>query len=82
MGYTNVALENKVLDMYPEIRKHDIAVSLYFSEEKKAYVVRLKKDKHKLETYLDKSDADECMDGLKCVHLGVHIGEFIKNFET
>jgi hypothetical protein len=82
MGYTNVALENKVLDMYPEIRKHDIAVSLYFSEDKKAYVVQFKKDKHELETYLDKSDADECMDGLKCVHLGVHIGEFIKNFET
>ncbi len=82
MGYTNVALEDKVLDMYPEIRKHDIAVSLYFSEEKKAYVVQLKKDKHELETYLDKSDADECMDGYKCVHLGVRIGEFIKNFET
>ena len=82
MSYTNVALENKVLDMYPEIRKHDIAVSLYYSEDKKAYVVKLKKDKHELETYLDKSDADECMDGLKCVHLGVHIGEFIKNFET
>lgn len=82
MGYTSVALEDKILDMYPEIRKHDIAVSLYFSEEKKAYVVQFKKDKHKLETYIDKSDADECMDGLKCVHLGVHLGEFIKNFET
>lgn len=82
MGYTSVALEDKILDMYPEIRKHDIAVSLYFSEEKKAYVVQFKKDKHELETYIDKSDADECMDGLKCVHLGVHLGEFIKNFET
>ncbi len=82
MGYTSVALEDKILDMYPEIRKHDIAVSLYFSEEKKAYVVQFKKDKHELETYIDKSDADECMDGLKCVHLGVQLGEFIKNFET
>jgi hypothetical protein len=82
MGYTSVALEDKILDMYPEIRKHDIAVSLYFSEEKKAYVVQFKKDRHELETYIDKSDADECMDGLKCVHLGVHLGEFIKNFET
>lgn len=81
MSYTNVALENKVLDMYPEIRQHDIAVSLYFSEDKKAYVVKFKKDKHELETYLDKSDADECMNGLKCVHLGVKIGEFIKNFK-
>lgn len=81
MGYSHVALKDKIEDMYPEIRQHNISVSLDYSEEKTAYVVKFKKDVHELETYLDKSDADECMYGVKCVHLGVKIGEFIKNFE-
>lgn len=80
MGYTHVALEDKILEMYPEIREKEIALSLNFSDEKNAFVVKLKKDGHELDTYLDKSDADECMNGVKCVHLGVKVAEFIKNF--
>ena len=82
MGYTNVALEDKMLEMYPEIREHNIAISLNFSEEKNSFIVKLKKDTHELETHLDKSDADECMDGVKWVHLGVKLGEVIQNFEA
>jgi len=26
MGYTKVALEDKILEMYPEVRKHGISV--------------------------------------------------------
>ena len=82
MGYSNVILKDKILDMYPEIRKHDIAVSITFSEEKNSYIVKFKKDTHELETYLDKSDADECMYDVKCVHLGVKLGDFFKIFEA
>lgn len=81
MGYTVVALEDKILDMYPEIRKHGISVSVNFDEEKNAYIVKFRKDKHELTTHLEKKDADECIDGIKCVHLGIQLGEFIKNFE-
>jgi hypothetical protein len=81
MGYTNVALTEKIREMYPDIQKHNITFGLDFSEEKNAYVVKFKKDLHELTTYLDKKDADECVDGVKCIHLGVKIGEFIKNFE-
>ncbi|MBI5664652.1 MAG: hypothetical protein HZC49_06155 [Nitrospirae bacterium] len=81
MGYTNVALKDKIAMMYPEIMQHNISVSLDFSEDKNAYVIQFGKNSHELQTYLDKSDADECMNDVKCVHLGVKIGEFIKNFE-
>ncbi len=81
MGYTNFALKDKIEAMFPEVERHGIAVSLDFSEEKKAYIVKFKKGKHELTTYLEKKDADECMEGLKCVHLGVQLGEFAKNFE-
>ncbi len=81
MGYTKVALEDKILQMYPEITDHGISVSLDFSEEKNAYIIKFRKDSHELTTHLEKKDADECMDGTKCVYLGVQIGQFIKNFE-
>lgn len=82
MGYTQVALEDKLLEMYPEIREHGISLSLTFSEEKNAWVVKFEKDSHELTTNLDKKDADECMDGMKCIYLGVKINEFLANFEA
>ncbi len=81
MGYTNVALKDKIMEMYPEITKYGISVSLDFNEEKNAYIVKFKKDRHELTTHLEKKDADDCMDGIKCVYLGVQVGQFIKNFE-
>lgn len=81
MGYTIVALKEKIMEMYPEIEKHGISVGLEFSEEKNAYIVRFKKGYHELTTHLEKKDADDCMDGIKCVYLGVQIEQFIRNFE-
>jgi len=81
LGYTKVALENKILEMYPEITRNGISISLDFDEGKNAYIVRLKKDKQELTTHLEKKDADDCMNNIKCVYLGVQIGQFIKNFE-
>jgi hypothetical protein len=82
MGYTNVALKDKITDMYPEMLKNGIVASLDFDEIKNAYIVKFKKDKHELTTHLEKKDADECMDGIKCVYLGVQVAQFLKNFET
>lgn len=81
MGYTKVALEDKLFEMYPEIRTHGIAMSLDFSQEKNAWIIKFRKDHHELTTHLEKRDADECMDDRKCVYLGVQVEQFIKNFE-
>ncbi len=81
MGYTQVALEDKILEMYPEITKHGILISLSFDKTKNAYILKFKKDKHELTTHLEKKDADDCMDNVKCVYLGVQVAQFIKNFE-
>ncbi len=82
MGYTNVALKDKIMDMYPEIQEHKISASLDFNKEENIYIIKLKRGAHELTTNLNKKDADECMDGMKCVYLGIQIGEFIKNFES
>jgi hypothetical protein len=82
MAYSDEALIAKIREMYPEIDKHGISSSIEFSKEKNAYVVAFKKGAHELTTYLEKKDADECMDNIKCVYLGVQVGLFIKNFES
>ena len=81
MGYTNVALKDKITEMYPEIGKYGIAASLDFDKDKNAYIIKFKKGSRELTTHLEKKDADDCMDGIKCVYLGVQVGQFIKNFE-
>jgi hypothetical protein len=81
MGYTKVALQDKILEMYPDISRNGIVVSLEFDEAKNAYIVKFKRDKKELTTHLEKKDADDCMENIKCVYLGVQIGQFIKNFE-
>ncbi len=82
MEYTNVALKDKIVEMYPEIEDHAISVGLDFSEEKNAYIVKFKRGNQELITHLEKADADECMNGIKCVYLGMQVTQFIKNFEA
>ncbi len=81
MTYTNVALKDKVFEMYPEIREHNFSVGLDFDERKNAYILTFKRGTEVLTTHLDKQDADECMNGIKCVYLGFQVAQFIKNFE-
>lgn len=81
MGYTIVALKEKIMEMYPEIEKHGISVGLTFDEGKNAYIVKFEKEGQELTTHLEKKDADDCMNNIKCVYLGIQIEQFIKNFE-
>lgn len=81
MTYTNVALKEKIVEMYPEIGEHHFSVGLHFDEKKNAYIVTFKRGDKSLTTHLEKRDADECMQGIKCVYLGIQVAQFIKNFE-
>ena len=81
MSFTSAAIREKITEMYPEIDKHKIIMSVDFDAAKDAYIVKFKKDKHELTTHLEKKDAEDCMRNVKCVYLGAQIGQFIKNFE-
>jgi hypothetical protein len=70
----------KLKEIYSEIERHGLDLSVEFSHEKDAWLVHLKKGEHELTTHLERRDADECLEGEKCVYLGVQIGQFIKNF--
>lgn len=75
-------LEARLREMYPEISKHELALSTCFDTNKDAWIVQLSKGKHELTTHLEKTDAEACLDGVQCIYLGVQIGQFVKNFES
>lgn len=81
MGYTQVALEDKLLQMYPEILGNRINISVTFDEERNAWVVRFDKNGHSRYAFLEKKDADSCMDGHQCIYLGTLISQYIKDLE-
>ncbi len=81
MTYTYAQLTDTILEMYPEIKKHGFDVDVSFNEAKQAYLLTFKRGSASLSTHLEKKDADECMNGVKCVYLGIQVAQFIKNFE-
>jgi hypothetical protein len=81
MGYTQVALEDKILDMFPEIRKNGLSPRLSFDAGKNAWVVKLVRGKQEQVIYLDKKDADACMDNTFCEAFNTALCDVVKKFE-
>ena len=73
MGYSQVALENKLLDMYPEITQKGFKPMMSFDQGKDSWAVRLKDGKCDFTVYLNKKDADACMDGQFCEDFATEI---------
>jgi len=81
MKHTLDEFKDKIHQMYPDLDKHGVHSSVTFDKKKNAFVLELKKGVHHLATYIDKVDADKCLDNIECVHLGVQIGQFMENFK-
>jgi len=71
----------KIIELYPDIGECGIDVEVVYEEEKKAWIVDLKKDKFELKTYLEDGDADKCMIGQQCVSLGIEVAQLRANIE-
>jgi len=81
MGYTQVALEDKILDMYPEIRKYSISPRLSLDEGGNAWIVKLIKGKKEKVVKLSKKDADACMDNTYCDAFKDELCNAVKDLE-
>lgn len=82
MSYTKEDLKKKLLDMYPEIDTYGLSTQLEFDDGKKAWVVTFSKGKHRRHAFLDKKDADSCIEGNACIYLGILIAQYIKDLEA
>ncbi len=81
MGYTKEDLKAKLLEIYPEIKAFGLSLSLELDKGKDAWVVSFEKGGHRRHAFLDKKDADSCIDGNVCVYLGMLIAQYIKDME-
>jgi len=82
MSYTKDELKSKLLKMYPEIKSFGLSTELEFDPGKNAWVVTFSKGNHSRHAFLDKKDADTCMEGNACIYLGVLIAQYIKDLEA
>jgi hypothetical protein len=82
MGYNKEALKEKLVALYPEIEKYGLSTDLEFDENKNAWVVSFSKGALTRHAFLEKSDADACMEGNACIYLGVLIEQYIKDMEA
>ncbi len=74
------ALTNKIAEFYPELKKNGVTMTADFDEGKKAWVVKMNKDEHEQITHIEQEDAEKCVQGVECVHLGVHVADFIRAY--
>lgn len=79
--HTKEELCEKIKAVFPEIGACGIDIMVDYDDNNKAWVVDLKKDKHELKTFLEESEAQQCMDGKQCVSLGLQIGQLRDNIE-
>jgi len=80
MGYTLVALEDKLLEMYPEIREKNISPRLSFDESKDAWMVKLVKNNKEKTVCLNKEDADACIENKYCETFGLELKKALAEF--
>ncbi|MGB5987534.1 MAG: hypothetical protein WBG37_19670 [Desulfobacterales bacterium] len=71
----------KIRALYPDIGTCGIDLEVEYDEAQHRWVVYLEKDQHKLKTYLEAGDAENCMEGRQCVSLGVEVAQLKGNIE-
>jgi len=81
MGYTIAGLKGKILEFHPEIARQGVNLTVNFDEAANLFVLKLSKGGHELGAYLEKKDADACMNGRKCVDLAVQVAQLLAEFE-
>ena len=79
MSYTKEDLKEKLIEMYPEITTYELALELEFDGTKNAWVLTFKKNNKERHAFLDKGDADQCIEGNACIYLGILIAQYIKD---
>jgi hypothetical protein len=81
MGYSLEDLEQRLREHHSDIEKHGITLNVSFDRERVGYVVELTKAGKQSEIFISKKDADECMQGIECYHLGIELGNFLREFK-
>jgi hypothetical protein len=69
----------KIRSIYPEIGQCGMDVKVTWDKGSKAWIVDLRKNGKQLTTHLEAEDAKDCLEGTRCVALGVQIAQLQAN---
>jgi hypothetical protein len=58
---------------HPEIEQHNMDLRVNYDEAEDRYLIKLSKSGETVGAYLDQKDADDCLEGKKCVNLAVQV---------
>ncbi len=81
MSYTQEELKQRLMGMYPEIARYGLKLELALDQAKDAWVVTFRKGDHQRHAFLDRKDADACIEGNACIYLGMLITQYVKDLE-
>ena len=71
----------KIEEVFPEAGVCGIDFDVEFDDKNKAWSVDLHHGSHHLKTFLEIDEAASCIEGEKCIPLGIQIGQLKRNFE-
>ena len=71
----------KIREFHPEIERNNVDLSVIWDESGKRYALKLGKSGLAVGAYLDQKDADDCLEGKKCVNLAVQVTQLLAELE-
>ncbi len=77
MDYSVTNLKYKILELYPEIVHYGIDIFLTYDPEKGRYGIKLTMPSPETTVFLEKGEADACVEGKKSDFLAKSIAKFI-----
>ena len=81
MGYSQVALEDKLMALYPEIRAKGLTPMMSYDVAKDSWKVTFKKGSQEFTVALCKADADACMDNTYCETFGSEVKKALQKIQ-
>ena len=80
--YDPQVLCDKIQTLYPEIGECGGDVDVTYDAGKDAYIVALSSGERHLSTHLEPADAGACLEGERCVSLGVQVSQLVANVRS
>jgi hypothetical protein len=81
MGYSIQELQQRLLEHHSDVVKQGAKLTVSLDRDRVGYKVKLAIGGKQAEIFISKKDADECMQGIECYHMGIEIGNFIREFK-
>jgi hypothetical protein len=66
---------------HPEIERDNMDLGVTFDQAEDRYLIKLSKSGETVGAYLPQEDADDCLEGRKCVNLAVQVTQLIAELE-